>query len=242
MNKIISLFLAACAFMIGVAAVCIPAPAGTPGATATPGISPRLVAEKARLEQMERLAHSANPNLKGIEDKTLALTVALHKKQEISREAINNYLAEKGIKAEDLPKFKLAEATDLLMRIMPYVAVTDPQLKDVVMTALKHGAPVYPDDFAQKFPGKKPAQVPDAELLRFYLGHLQKDAAAAKAKLDTLVKENQIPDFMMQSMRELTRLKCTVIIYRNYIMAVTPPELVKQRRLVADMEGRGQKN
>ena len=126
----------------------------------------------------------------------------------------------------DLPKLRLDEVSRYLMKIMPYDTVNNPRLQDIVVAALKTGKPVYPADFEKQFPGKRPGEIPTDQLLAFYASHLKAEAIPALEQLNAVVKEAKIPESLMKTQRELARLKCGLVIYREYLNACWTPELM----------------
>lgn len=196
----------------------------------------QLIIEKGRLDKMRRLAYAANPALKEAEELSYALKRQMEKKQQESREAIDRYLKENKLDQKDLAAFELDRITDLMMRIMPYKVVSNPKLKAVVTQAIKRGKPVFPGDFARQFPGKKPGEIPEDQLLAFYTSHLKTEAEAALAKLGPLAKEAKTPAFMLDSMQDITYVRCVLTIYRTYLDGWEPAELKAQYRKVSLLE------
>lgn len=205
------------------------------GRTLTP-LQQQYLTEKGRLTKLNRLAWTANPMLREAEDQTAALKNELTKKQQASREAIDNYLKEKGLGQKELAAYKLDQITALMMRIMPYKVVANPKLKEIVTQAIKRSKPVHPAEFANQFARKKPSEVPGAELLAFYQTQLKRDAEESLPKLNALIKDAQTPQFMVEAMQDLTYLKCVLNTYRSYLDGWTPVELKQQRLKVARLE------
>jgi hypothetical protein len=185
---------------------------------------------------MEQLAWTRNPDLRRVEGAYLTLRTQLHQRQEATRQEIDDYLQKQKLTKAALDRFKLNEITSLLMKILPAEVVDTPELKAIVPTAIRQGQPPFPAEFARQFPGKRPSEVPSGELLAFYKTQLKAEAARAGQALSALLKESQTPEFMVQSMQMLTRMKCVQIIYREYLRAATPPELTRQRALVNQLE------
>lgn len=215
------------------------AAAGAGAATAPQTLTPlqqQYLTEKGRLTRMNRLAWAANPMLREAEEQTVALKSELTKKQQASREAIDNYLKEKKLGQEELAAFKLDQITALMMRIMPYKVVSNPKLKAIVTQAIKRSPPVNPAEYANQFSRKKPGEVPEAELLAYFQTQLKREAEANLPRLSALVKEAKTPEFMVEAMQDLTYIKCLLSTYRSYVDGWTPVELKAQRMKVARLE------
>lgn len=206
-----------------------PTPTPTPSGAAMSPEQLQLTIAKGRVEKLKRLAYASHPDLKRRETEVIQLNNTIKKLQTETRDAIDRYLKQKGLKAADLPALRLEEITAILMRIMPYRVVLNKEIQPVVIGALHNGQPVFPADFARQFPDKKPADVPDPELLAFYVTHLKAEAAKAQRELDGVLAETKTPAEILKALKDISMLKCALKVYVIYLNAVTPDELKNER-------------
>lgn len=189
----------------------------------------QYVIEKGLVEKLKRQAYAASPELQRRESEGLQLHATIEKLQSSTREAVDRYLKQKGLKEADLPSLRLTEISDTLMRIQPYKVVLNKEIQPVVIGALRHGQPVFPLDFAKEFPGQKPAEVPEQKLLAFYLTHLKDESARAQKQLNELLDETKTPEEIVKALKELTLLKCALKVYVIYLESNTPANLKTER-------------
>lgn len=211
-----------------------PKPPGT-GAVMSPQQLQYTIA-RGRVEKLRRLAYAAHPELKRRESEVIQLNNTIKKLQTETRDAVDRYLKQKGLKTDDLPALRLAEITAVLMRIMPYRVVLNKEIQPVVIGALHNGQPVFPADFAKQFPNKKPVDVPDLELLAFYVTRLKAEAAKAQQELNGLLGETKTPPEILKALKDISMLKCALKVYVIYLNSVTPSELKIERHKLQLLE------
>jgi hypothetical protein len=209
-----------------------------PGMGSAPADAGRnLAVERAKLERLEKLVYSANPDLKETEKLGAMLLLLRKKKETDARAAINAYLKEHKLTVEaDLPKFKLGDTARLLLDIMAYVVVNKDSMKKTVTTVLQKGKPVFPTEFDRQFPGKRPAEVDSEALFAFYKAQLKIKADKAKVDLTALVKITGLPTPLLQAQSEIVQIQCGLIVIGEYLKIGTPPELTAQRERVRALQ------